>query len=101
MITGKDLIDLGYRPSKWFKDAIDYTNENNLSSESLVEYLKKVSPLIEPVEFRVVQTGEQAFLRTSTSRNTSKDIRLQFVRIMRSSSSRELFRLCPDIFCWI
>ena len=56
MITGKDLIDLGYRPSKWFKDAIDYANENNLSSESLVEYLKKVSPAIiephkEPVAF--------------------------------------------------
>ena len=56
MITGKDLIDLGYRPSKWFKDAIDYANENNLSNDSLIEYLKKVSPAIiephkEPVAF--------------------------------------------------
>ena len=51
MITGKELIELGYRPSKWFKDAIDFANENNLSGESLIEYLKAASPtVIEPHE---------------------------------------------------
>ncbi len=51
MITGKELIELGYRPSKWFRDAIDFANENNLSGESLTEYLKAASPtVIEPHE---------------------------------------------------
>lgn len=51
MITGKELIELGYRPSKWFRDAIDFANENNLSGESLIEYLKAASPtVIEPHE---------------------------------------------------
>lgn len=56
MITGKDLIDLGYRPGKWFKEALEYVNENNLSEQSLVDYLEKVSPKLinprkNPIEF--------------------------------------------------
>jgi len=31
MITGKDLIDLGFKPGKWFKDVINYANQNQLS----------------------------------------------------------------------
>ncbi len=49
MITGKDLIALGYKPSKWFKEAIDYANQHELSGQSLVDYLKEVSPkIVEP-----------------------------------------------------
>ena len=28
MITGKDLLDLGYKPGNLFKEAIDYANSN-------------------------------------------------------------------------
>jgi hypothetical protein len=35
MRTGKDIIDLGFKPSKWFKDVIDYANQNQLSGDSL------------------------------------------------------------------
>lgn len=44
MITGKDLIELGFKPGKWFKDAITYVNENNLEGEAMTEYLNSVRP---------------------------------------------------------
>jgi len=31
MITGKDLIELGFKPNKLFKEALSFINENNLS----------------------------------------------------------------------
>ncbi|MEY2828237.1 MAG: hypothetical protein RIQ33_95 [Bacteroidota bacterium] len=56
MITGKELIDLGYKPARWFKDAIDFANQNNLTDDSLKKYLQKVSPKFiqpfsEPLDF--------------------------------------------------
>lgn len=39
MITGKDIIDLGFKPNRWFKEAIKHANENNLTGDALVEYL--------------------------------------------------------------
>lgn len=39
MITGKDIIDLGFRANRWFKEAIAHANENNLTGDALVEYL--------------------------------------------------------------
>lgn len=43
-INGKTLIELGYKPNKWFKDAILYANENNLSGKELEDYLKSSCP---------------------------------------------------------
>lgn len=56
MITGKDLINLGYQPGKWFKEAIDYANSHQLSGNSLKKYLdsvqpKHIEPFTEPVHF--------------------------------------------------
>ncbi|GAA4418901.1 RtcB family protein [Nibrella viscosa] len=49
MITGKELMDLGYKPGKWFKDAIDFANRHQLSGERLIAYLQTVAPkTIEP-----------------------------------------------------
>lgn len=51
MITGKDLIALGYKPSKWFKEAIEYANKHELSGQALEDYLKSVSPnIVEPFD---------------------------------------------------
>lgn len=44
MINGNTLIGLGYKPSKWFKDAISYSNENNLEGQKLKDYLESVCP---------------------------------------------------------
>ncbi|MBS1729819.1 MAG: RtcB family protein [Bacteroidetes bacterium] len=56
MITGKDIIDLGFKPSKWFKDIIDYANQNQISGDSLKDYIESVRPKYidphsEPVDF--------------------------------------------------
>lgn len=37
--NGNHLIELGYRPAKWFKDAISYINENNMDEHQIAEYL--------------------------------------------------------------
>ena len=51
MITGKDLIDLGYKPNKAFKDAIEYINTNNLSGDDLKFYMDSIQPIhIQPHE---------------------------------------------------
>ncbi|MFW5851477.1 MAG: RNA-splicing ligase RtcB, partial [Bacteroidota bacterium] len=51
MITGKDLIERGYKPSVWFKEALEYINTHNLEGKELDVYLQHVSPtIIEPFE---------------------------------------------------
>lgn len=56
-INGKTLIDRGYLPAKWFREAIDFINENQLSEEEQTEYLKKfeIGPTLdlhpEPIPF--------------------------------------------------
>ena len=41
-IRGKTLIDLGYKPAKWFSEAIEQANNKNLSGEALKEFLETV-----------------------------------------------------------
>lgn len=40
-ITGNTLIDLGFFPGKWFKDALDHINENQLEGEAMLDYLEQ------------------------------------------------------------
>lgn len=44
MITGKDIIDLGYQPGKWIKEAIVYANAHQLSGEALKTYIASIRP---------------------------------------------------------
>jgi len=49
MITGYDLIAMGYTPNSLFKTAINYANANNLSGDRLREYMDSIQPnYIEP-----------------------------------------------------
>ena len=40
-ITGQYLIDLGYRPAKWFSEALQYINDKDLSEVEISEYLEQ------------------------------------------------------------
>lgn len=40
-ITGKTLIDLGFRSGKWFPEAIDFININQLEGEAMHAYLEQ------------------------------------------------------------
>jgi len=44
MITGSDLIELGFRPAKWFKDAIVHINMYELKGEEMMSYINSVIP---------------------------------------------------------
>lgn len=53
MITGNDLLNLGYKPSKLFGQILKYSNENNLNIEQIKEYADSITPVniqIEPFE---------------------------------------------------
>ncbi len=49
MITGKDLIELGYKPSKWFKDAIVHINMYKLEGKEMVDYIESIIPIEVPM----------------------------------------------------
>ena len=57
MVSGKELVALGLKPGKWFKDALEHINENGLEGEALHAYLdtKRPAPTIpllpQPVPF--------------------------------------------------
>ena len=40
-ITGNELIALGYQPKKWFAEALEYINENDLSQAEMEAYLEQ------------------------------------------------------------
>lgn len=40
-ITGNELIALGYRPGKWFAEALEHINNNNLNETQMMEYLEQ------------------------------------------------------------
>ena len=57
-ITGKDLIEMGYRQGKWFKEALVKVNEQNLTGAELKTYLDNAAPVIidphaEPVKYHL------------------------------------------------
>jgi len=48
-ITGKDLIQMGYRQGRWFKGALIHANEQRLAGDDLKQYLDAQAPtIIEP-----------------------------------------------------
>ena len=53
MITGKDLIALGYKPNRLFGKALEHINKYNLSEKDMHDFLKeffKPNEVIEPFE---------------------------------------------------
>ncbi|MEM6724060.1 MAG: RtcB family protein [Bacteroidota bacterium] len=53
-ITGKTLVEMGYRPGKWFKEALMYVNTHELTEVELKTFLDQAAPpvpdYIEPFE---------------------------------------------------
>jgi len=44
MINGNTLIELGYKPAKWFSEAIEEGNKRNLSGDSLKLFIDEIKP---------------------------------------------------------
>ncbi|MDJ0366703.1 RtcB family protein [Hymenobacter sp. H14-R3] len=57
MTTGKDLLDLGFKAGKWFKEALEHVNAHGLTGDAMLAYLDTVKPpatmplLPEPLPF--------------------------------------------------
>ncbi|XLS29122.1 RtcB family protein [Flavobacteriaceae bacterium M23B6Z8] len=41
IITGKTLIELGFRPGNWFGDALEHINSNKLNGDAMIKYLEQ------------------------------------------------------------
>jgi tRNA-splicing ligase RtcB (3'-phosphate/5'-hydroxy nucleic acid ligase) len=44
MITGKHLIELGYKPDKWFAQALEYANSHHPTTDTLRAYIESIRP---------------------------------------------------------
>jgi tRNA-splicing ligase RtcB (3'-phosphate/5'-hydroxy nucleic acid ligase) len=40
-INGNYLINIGFKPSKWFKEAIEYINQRDLNETEIIDYLEQ------------------------------------------------------------
>ena len=45
-ITGKELIEMGYRQGRWFKNALEHANAHRLVGDDLKAYLDEAAPAI-------------------------------------------------------
>lgn len=64
MISGKELIELGYKPGKWFAKAIEHANKHQLEGAELEQFLREASPkMIDP---HVEPVGFHANIRAET-----------------------------------
>lgn len=68
--TGKDIIALGYSPSKWFAEALEHINSNQLSQEEIVSYLEqfkveKIDLLENPIDFKINIKAENELEETN------------------------------------
>jgi len=72
-LTGKTLIELGFKPAKWFKEAIEHVNNSNLEGEELNEYLKQfnrppeIELLVEPAECAINIRAENELEKVNVS----------------------------------
>lgn len=54
-ITGNTLIELGFRPGKWFSDALVHINSNELNEDEINTYLEQFQ-LPDPIELKATPT---------------------------------------------
>src|ERR1039458_6537513 len=44
MINGDSLVAMGFKPAKWFKEAIAHINKNNLTFDEMALYIESLQP---------------------------------------------------------
>lgn len=80
-ITGKDLIDLGYQPGRWFGQALNHINRYQLYGEELSNYLdqvipKEIPPHEQPVSFHsnIAAETEDEVSNIQSVRDTMQEV---------------------------
>lgn len=69
-MTGKDLIQMGYKPAKWFAEALTYANSQPRSEQELRTYIdtlqpKQYEPFSEPLPFEIYIEGDHENVQKS------------------------------------
>jgi RNA-splicing ligase RtcB len=85
MVTGKDLLDLGLKPGKWFKDALEYINANALEGDALHAYLDTVRPApVLPLQARPVPFHENIRATTAVEQDNIDYVKKSMDVLMRT-----------------
>ncbi len=66
--TGKKLIEMGYKPNKWFGDALDYLNSNNLSTKEVINYLNN---LVDENTFNIIEPFKEPVIYDKYIKSTN------------------------------
>lgn len=72
-ITGKDLIEMGFKSGKWFPEAMEHINSNELTEVQIMDYLEQFKPvpeiplLKEPADFSVNIKAENELEETNVN----------------------------------
>lgn len=69
-MTGKDLIQMGYKPAKWFAEALIYANSQPRTEQELRTYIdtlqpKQYEPFSEPLPFEIYIEGDHENVQKS------------------------------------
>jgi tRNA-splicing ligase RtcB len=85
MTNGKDLIDLGFKSGKWFKEALEHINAHSLEGEAMLTYLRAVGP---PPELPLLPTPMPFFANISADTAVEQQnidyVRLSMQQLMRT-----------------
>ncbi|MGI4865468.1 MAG: RtcB family protein [Janthinobacterium lividum] len=85
MKNGKDLLDLGFKSGKWFKEALEHINAHALEGDALLAYLREVGPppalplLPAPAPF-----FENISAETAVEQQNIEQVRLSMQQLMRT-----------------
>jgi len=85
MTNGKDLLDLGFKSGKWFKEALEHINAHFLEGDEMLAYLREVGPppalplLPEPAPFY-----ENIRAETAVEQQNIDYVRLSMQQLMRT-----------------
>lgn len=98
MITGNDLISLGFKPGKWFKEAIDHVNKYELTEDAMLEYLK----MSEPVEIPHIALHEkhvefhENIIADSEIENQNKNAVVETMKVLMKTPTVVSGAIMPD-----
>lgn len=84
MITGKKLIRLGYRQGKWFKTALKYVNEHQLTGDALTAYLDSVQPVVIPPHEKPLDYHKNIRAETPAEEKNVKQVFKTMDELMRT-----------------
>jgi tRNA-splicing ligase RtcB len=85
MTTGKDLLDLGFKSGKWFKDTLAHINAHGLEGAARLAYLDTVKPPAElPLRPAPLPYFENIRAETAVEQQNIDAVRLSMQQLMRT-----------------